>query len=107
MSNLNRSQTNSEELYIESIIAINIEKILTSAQNELNNKNFEAALKMLSVAKAAVEKDLQASNSKLLLELKDKIMIMVSIVYFEMEKFDDCFQNDKEVINIDLNIILV
>jgi len=109
MSEPNSILANSEQISLESLIAVNTEQILVSAQIKLNNNSFEAAIKMLLEAKEELEKDIQTLKSNLLLEeLKDRIMNLVSKAYFDFEKFDDCFRNDKEVFLelITFNLIL-
>lgn len=98
MSDLKDNKHIPEELPLDSLIAINLEKIITTAQNELNNEKYEFSLHILLQAKDVVEKDLQTLDSNLLIEKREKILSLISTVYLKMGKYDDCFQNDKEVI---------
>lgn len=85
---------------INEIILSNIGKLFTQA-NELIEikKNYSKALDLFSQAKNFIKTEAQFSNidGSKLNDLNSKILNGESICFYELENYEDCIKNDKEV----------
>jgi len=88
----------SNNLDIDSILKNNIEKILNRANNNIANKNYKIALKILKEAIIDIQNETLIS-SKTSSELQEKILNSISDVLFQIEDYEECYINDKLVFN--------
>ncbi len=82
---------------IDSIIINNINKILKLYQNEIDEKKYSSALKIVLESKDNIEQEMKFIQSENLTKLHDKILKLISQVYYLMERYEDSIKIDKDV----------